>query len=108
MAAFRKPRRVIPTLNLFLISLRTRRRLAATLLGGVLALFALFRLLTRERRAAEAGVAKRAIAFDRERDQGSSSDDFPPLEELVDRDRMWPPDLSEYALSCWGWTSRMA
>lgn len=99
---------MIPTLNLFLLSLRTRRRLAATLLGGVLALFALCRLLTREGRAAEDGVAKRAVAFDRERDQGSSSDDFPPLEELVDRDRMWPPDLSEYALACWWRTSRIA
>lgn len=43
-----------------------------------------------------ARAADAAVRFDRERDPRLAP--FPPLDELVERDRLWPPDLGEQEL----------
>ncbi|KAK4052979.1 hypothetical protein OIO90_004103 [Microbotryomycetes sp. JL221] len=42
-------------------------------------------------------LADRGVRFDRERDAALSSSlfEFPPLDDLIDRDRLWPPDLEK-------------
>lgn len=46
------------------------------------------------------GHASRLMKYDREReDEGLAGNiKFPALEELIDRDRLWPPDLGKLSL----------
>lgn len=91
-----RPRRVVPSPHLIWLNLRTRRKLSGFLLLIVGVFLWLFGRTGSPRAIAEEGVAavKRQLKFDREREQEGVVS-FPALEELVDRDRLWPPDLCE-------------
>lgn len=95
MASLKKarPRPALPSLNLTLQHLRARRKLLGVVL---LALGAVLWLLRRSRAIVEDGgaMATRQLRFDREREEEGLVS-FPALEELVNRDRMWPPDLDK-------------
>lgn len=100
-----RPRPTAPSLSLILHNLRTRRKLSALLLLAIAGLI----WLSKRRGAVGAitedgsAMSKRQVRFDRERElEGLVS--FPALDELVERDRMWPPDLCEYftVLLCCG------
>lgn len=91
-----RPRQAFPSLSLILHNLRTRRKLSALLLLAVAGLIWLSRRGGAVGAVAEdaAAMSKRQVRFDRERElEGLVS--FPALDELVERDRMWPPDLCE-------------
>jgi hypothetical protein len=98
-----RPRQAVPPLSLILQNLRTRRKLSALLLLAVASLIWISRRGRVTRASAEDGVAmsKRQVRFDRERELDGLVA-FPALDELMERDRMWPPDLCEftYLLLC--------
>ncbi|GAA5948453.1 hypothetical protein JCM21900_002711 [Sporobolomyces salmonicolor] len=87
-------------LQLFLRSFRTRRRTWILLLASLLA-YSVYshrsdegavEIAAEERRVELLG--RRQIRWDRERDyEDLAGGTFPPLDELEDRDRLWPPDL---------------
>ncbi|BGP05748.1 hypothetical protein JCM10049v2_001561 [Rhodotorula toruloides] len=86
------------SLSLLVRSLRTRRRSWILLLAGLLALVVYGRIGTRTTTLSAHGASeleRRGVRFDRERDEDEVGVDFPPLPELHDRDRLWPPDLSK-------------
>jgi hypothetical protein len=91
-----KPRRIVPSCNLVLISLRTRPRLCFLAIVTALGLIILFRrdglvgVMSEDR----VRTSTRQLTYDRERERDGKVW-FPALDELVDRDRLWPPDLSE-------------
>lgn len=103
MATSKKPRRVLPSLRIALLSSRSRLRFWILLILSLASLsYLVFKAVRWSAVGVEsrAGVGKRGVKYDREREEGRMG--FPSLPELVNRDRLWPPNLGEFALSCWG------
>jgi hypothetical protein len=94
-----KPRRIAPSRNLVLISLRTRLRLWFLAIVTALGLIVLFRkdglvgVMSEDR----VGTSTRQLTYDRERERDGKVR-FPALDKLVDRDKLWPPGLRESLL----------
>ncbi|BGP05755.1 hypothetical protein JCM10049v2_001568 [Rhodotorula toruloides] len=86
------------SLSFLVCSLRTRRRSWIILLAGLLALVVYGRSRAGDGIEGAHGASeleRRGVRFDRERDEDEVGVDFPPLPELQERDRLWPPDLSK-------------
>ncbi|KAK4048766.1 hypothetical protein OIV83_004532 [Microbotryomycetes sp. JL201] len=85
-------RRLPPALQRVVVAVKARKwttRVAAgVLIGVVVILSMLWRSL---RPAAFPAELKRPVRFDRERELQAAS--FPPLLDLKERDRLWPPNL---------------
>lgn len=75
------------------LQVRSRRR-SALLAVLVIALWSAYCLKNRGESSVEAGAS--STKFDRERQSDEALHQFPPLDELRDRRRLWPPDLGQY------------
>lgn len=87
-----KPRRrIVSLLQLTILNFKSKQRFYLFLC----ALLATILFLLKKLSATSDGFP--LIRFDRERGRfGTGKVKFPPLHELVDRDRLWPSDLGEY------------
>lgn len=93
MAESKKPRRLLSTLH---ISFRSQRRswiLAFVSIASVGALILLVNRFGGDYARSGNSLGQKATKFEREREDERVA--FPQLPEMVERDRLWPPDLGK-------------
>lgn len=95
-----KPRRLVPLLQLLVISIKSQKRLYLLITFSLTSIvFLVFRLFYPSYIIPNS-LTNRFTKYDRERENEGLTGKvrFPALEELIDRDRLWPPNLGKLSL----------